>query len=344
MPRAKSQAKPIVVGGRTYHPEFPPSEQDDVERVTKRFKNMTNDQAAAVNITEEELRNFANVFPRLYQVARKNRGRLQAWREAHEDVIQGWDVADFFKTKEDDERDGTAPRKAGAPPEAVDELLRQRRADAVARIQQQQQQQQGDVSRDSSLYDISGGNSKPQTEPIESLESPAAPAAPAVEAQAEAEGSKMASPAQNNDTIDDTHNGLTNEFYEALGSVAAAGFQLQEELSNAAAADKREYYEHELANFTKKLDTAARQAQARRGATLPAGPVNNGQQNGSSSSSAATGTPSGSARVLRNNRKRGHNLALDEEAAGEVDKSGEKEGRALRSKRAQRDERAQRRK
>ncbi|KAK4119347.1 hypothetical protein N657DRAFT_684551 [Parathielavia appendiculata] len=143
MPRAKSKAKAVVMYGRTYHPEFPPSEQDDVEKITKRFKTMTNSEAAAVEITEEELRNFAKVFPRLYQVAPKNQGRPQAWKEARQDDIQGWEVGDFFKTKQDDERDGTIPRKAGAPPEAVEQLKRQGELGAAARKRSPGQQQQG---------------------------------------------------------------------------------------------------------------------------------------------------------------------------------------------------------
>jgi hypothetical protein len=146
--RAKAKAKAIEVDGRTYHPEFPPSEQNDVEKVTKRFKKMTPDQAAAVEITEEELRNFAKVYRRLYQVPPTSRDRLKAWAKSHENEHQGWDVGDFFKSKEDDEKDDTVPADAGPPQAAIDEFKRLCEAEAAAPKPRDRQQQRKSGAND----------------------------------------------------------------------------------------------------------------------------------------------------------------------------------------------------
>lgn len=144
MGRAKANTKAVVVDGRTYHPDFPASEQGDVEHITKKkFKGMTPAACANVTITKEELQNFAKVYPRLHQVGKKNQARFKAWKRAHEDEIRGWDMGDFFKTKEEDEKDGTVPRKAGAPPEAVEECKRQRADEAAERKKAREEKQRG---------------------------------------------------------------------------------------------------------------------------------------------------------------------------------------------------------
>src|SRR5690349_17122718 len=107
MGRAKANATAVEVDGRIYHPDFPASEQDDVAHITKKkFKGMTPAACANVTITEEELQNFIKVYPRLHQVGKKNQARFMAWKKKHEAEIRGWDIGDFFRTKEEDERDG----------------------------------------------------------------------------------------------------------------------------------------------------------------------------------------------------------------------------------------------
>ncbi|KAK4156796.1 hypothetical protein C8A00DRAFT_30347 [Chaetomidium leptoderma] len=120
---ARSKAKAVQIDGRTYHPERPRSEQDDVRRITGKFKSVTPARAAEVEITEEELRNFAKVYLRLYKVPKKTQDRLAAWREGNQDEIQGWDVGDFFTAKDDDDDDQGGPGPFEA---ALQELEEQR--------------------------------------------------------------------------------------------------------------------------------------------------------------------------------------------------------------------------
>jgi hypothetical protein len=148
MGRAKSKAPTVVVEGRTYHPTFPPSEQNDVELLTKyRFGNMTPAQAGNVAITKEEMLNFIKVYPRLYQVGKKTRDRLAAWANKHRDEIAGWGIDAFFKTKEEDERDDTIPRNPGPPPEEGENSTQQRARPAAGK-QARGQKRGGRVSRD----------------------------------------------------------------------------------------------------------------------------------------------------------------------------------------------------
>ncbi|KAJ4302519.1 hypothetical protein N0V88_002668 [Collariella sp. IMI 366227] len=103
----------VEINGREYRRSSPPSEQPDVLIVTRRLGRGT--AKVEVRISEDELRHFARVFPRLYQVAKKSRDRLLAWKGAHLQEVQNWDLGGFFNTKEDDKNAGSEPRKAGIP-------------------------------------------------------------------------------------------------------------------------------------------------------------------------------------------------------------------------------------
>ncbi len=47
-------------------------------------------EAARVHFTQEELRNFARVYPRLYDVPTVSRGRLEGWRDSHPQAVRDW--------------------------------------------------------------------------------------------------------------------------------------------------------------------------------------------------------------------------------------------------------------
>ncbi len=128
---------------------MPPSEQDDVLTVTRKLKNMTPVEAAKVEITEDELRNFSRVYPRLYQVARKNHNRLTEWGNRHQREVRAWDLGGFFTAREDEEEDFVL-RKPGCPEGAIEKLRHQREQEAAEREsdeQQPQQQQKPSVRR-----------------------------------------------------------------------------------------------------------------------------------------------------------------------------------------------------
>lgn len=118
--RAKGETKKITFNGRLYRPNVPPSEQPDVLTITKRFKNLKPAEAAAVRITQEELRNFAIVWRRLYQVPTVTRARLEAWRQGNQDEIRNWDLGGFFNTEKEDEEQGIKIEKPGCPSEIRD--------------------------------------------------------------------------------------------------------------------------------------------------------------------------------------------------------------------------------
>ncbi|SPQ19172.1 6397b34d-4f29-41a2-a180-103d78c3d33c [Thermothielavioides terrestris] len=115
------RGRPVVVNGRTYHRTVPPSEQDDVRTVTRRLTPRANTDfdVTAVNFTEEELRHFSFVYPRLYQVPDTNRGRLEQWIALHEDEVRSWDLGGFLTTREQDQQRGYEPRQPGIPPAAA---------------------------------------------------------------------------------------------------------------------------------------------------------------------------------------------------------------------------------
>lgn len=131
----------VTFRGRAYRPAMPPSEQDDVLTVTRKLKNMTPVAAATVEITEDELRNFSRVYPRLYQVAPKNRNRLAEWGNRHEREVFEWDLDGFFTAKEDEE-EGFVLRKPGCPEGVAEKVKRQREAKAADRQSDEQQPQQ----------------------------------------------------------------------------------------------------------------------------------------------------------------------------------------------------------
>ena len=110
----------VIFNDRKYYPQFPPSEQIDALTITSKWPRLGLDEAAKVSISETELRNYAQIFPRLYQVPEKSQARLRAWMERNEETTQGWDVGDFFKTPDDDARDHTIPRNQGCPDEAME--------------------------------------------------------------------------------------------------------------------------------------------------------------------------------------------------------------------------------
>ncbi|KAK4039371.1 hypothetical protein C8A01DRAFT_36669 [Parachaetomium inaequale] len=257
--RAKAKAKAVKVGGRTYHPEFPPSEQNDVEKITKRFKNKTPDQAADVAITEEELRNFAKVYRRLYQVARTNQDRLKAWAERHANEIQGWDVGDFFKSKEHDERDGSVPVDAGPPKEAFDELERLREADKEAanpkprgrqlRRRSGAQDDEGNEGHSENGADSErhrkGDDSKGQsTAAAQKKHTPSSAAGPMLRSRFTLGDKKTVDPAE--------------ELEAVIRSIQDVSSDLTH-LSNAA--DERDAYKKSLSDLAQQLDTGLEHAQ-----------------------------------------------------------------------------------
>ncbi|KAH6628198.1 hypothetical protein F5144DRAFT_604393 [Chaetomium tenue] len=103
-------------------------------------------------MTEDELRNFTLIYPRLYQVAKLSQARIRAWALYNKDVIKHWDVGDFFKTKAADIRDGTEPRNAGCPPEVMD--MWKNRKDNVEELDECLSAIQAAASR---LESLSGG-------------------------------------------------------------------------------------------------------------------------------------------------------------------------------------------
>ncbi|KAK3897479.1 hypothetical protein C8A05DRAFT_38969 [Staphylotrichum tortipilum] len=100
--RVRNDFPAVLINGRTYRLGAPPSEQDDVLALTRRLVNKTPAEAAQVVITEAELRRFGLVYIRLRQVPWKNRARLEAWRDAHPQEVQAWQLAGFFNRPEDE--------------------------------------------------------------------------------------------------------------------------------------------------------------------------------------------------------------------------------------------------
>lgn len=115
--RERSDFRPVQINGRTYRLGAPPSEQDDVLALTRKFVNKTGAEAAQVVLTEAELQGFALVYGRLTQVPRRTRSRLEAWREAHPQEVQNWRLGGFFNGPQD-EAPGFVLRKPGLPPGA----------------------------------------------------------------------------------------------------------------------------------------------------------------------------------------------------------------------------------
>lgn len=122
--RAKSEENKVTVNGRPYYPDLPPSEQDDVLLITRRFGKAN--KAADVEIDESELRNFAIVYSRLYLVPPTSRKRLEAWKVAHPEEVEDWELDGFFNSEKDEKKKKFVPRKPGCPQEAVEELERRR--------------------------------------------------------------------------------------------------------------------------------------------------------------------------------------------------------------------------
>ena len=120
---------------------MPPSEQDDVLTVTRKLTKMSPVKAATVEITEDELRNFSRVFPRLYQVAKTSRERLAEWGNRHQREVRDWDLSGFFTAREDEEEDFVL-RKPGCPEGAIEKHRRQREEEAGDRESDEQQPQQ----------------------------------------------------------------------------------------------------------------------------------------------------------------------------------------------------------
>lgn len=110
----------VIFNDRKYHPQISPSEQLDALTMTRKWLRLGPDEAARVSISETELRNYAQIYPRLYRVPEKTQARLRAWMNRNEETIQGWDIGDFFKTLADDARDHTEPRNNGCPDEVME--------------------------------------------------------------------------------------------------------------------------------------------------------------------------------------------------------------------------------
>jgi hypothetical protein len=110
----------VIFNGRKYYPQIQSSEQIDALKVTAKWTRLGLDEAAKVSISETELRNYAQIYPRLYQVPRQTQARLRAWMDRNEEAIQDWDLGDFFKTVDDDARDDTEPRNPGCPDEVME--------------------------------------------------------------------------------------------------------------------------------------------------------------------------------------------------------------------------------
>ncbi|EAQ89516.1 hypothetical protein CHGG_06135 [Chaetomium globosum CBS 148.51] len=115
-------ADEVIFNDRKYHPQYPPSEQFDVLTITQALFKLgrKKDTSTDTKINEASLRNFAAIYPRLYQVPHKSQARFRAWMSENEETIRGWDVGDFFKTPADDARDRTKPREPGCPVEVME--------------------------------------------------------------------------------------------------------------------------------------------------------------------------------------------------------------------------------
>ncbi|KAH6854784.1 hypothetical protein B0I37DRAFT_336882 [Chaetomium sp. MPI-CAGE-AT-0009] len=114
----RERAEKIFWKGRTYYPLLPPCMQPDAVKITTgRLWGREPDDAV---INETELREFAQIFPRLYQVGGRSQARIRAWVDHNKDTIWGWDLGDFLKTPAADARDGTKPRRPGCPEEVME--------------------------------------------------------------------------------------------------------------------------------------------------------------------------------------------------------------------------------
>lgn len=91
-----------------------PSEQKYVRELNAKLRN----DGVEARIDRDELRRFATVYPRLYQLPPRSRARLEAWRSANWAGISPWDVDHFWCTAEEDAHFGRQVRAPGIPEEA----------------------------------------------------------------------------------------------------------------------------------------------------------------------------------------------------------------------------------
>ncbi|KAK4136884.1 hypothetical protein BT67DRAFT_432622 [Trichocladium antarcticum] len=131
--------------GRVYLVGSPPSEQPVVLAVTRKFRG--DPPIAAVIIVEDEIHGFATVYPRLYIVPTKTRGRLAEWKTANKDLVARWAGQQFWNSKTQDRALGLEFTKgsiraipegastAGAEDDAEDDVEAGTEDDAVSKPQ-----------------------------------------------------------------------------------------------------------------------------------------------------------------------------------------------------------------
>jgi hypothetical protein len=82
---------------------------------------------------------FADVYPRLYQVAKISQARLEAWRDRNQSSDQDWnrDLGGFFNSEAADRAAGIVPRKPEYYKQATDSTDLDRQQDIqAARVSQ----------------------------------------------------------------------------------------------------------------------------------------------------------------------------------------------------------------
>ncbi|GAB1311544.1 hypothetical protein MFIFM68171_01754 [Madurella fahalii] len=101
------------LGNLTYRDDRPASEQKYVRDLNLKLR-----VDSCAEVSENELRRFVTVYPRLYQVPTTSQQRLETWRQANWEAVKLWDADGFWNTTDEDDRLGLQPRLPGIPPEA----------------------------------------------------------------------------------------------------------------------------------------------------------------------------------------------------------------------------------
>ncbi|KAK0664473.1 hypothetical protein QBC41DRAFT_367866 [Cercophora samala] len=120
-PVPTSQAARKVHNGIEYLYGFPNSEQVFVLNLNAKTRMFARLNAWG-DLSRAEFREYISIYPRLYQVARTSRDRIQKWLDVGNNRanFESWGPAfrAFLRTQEEDQRTNTQVRKPGIPPQA----------------------------------------------------------------------------------------------------------------------------------------------------------------------------------------------------------------------------------
>ncbi|KAK4199829.1 hypothetical protein QBC40DRAFT_328031 [Triangularia verruculosa] len=116
------QAAKKVFKGTKYCYGFPNSEQPVVLNINSKLRNFERTKLWG-ETSRAEWRDYISIYPRLYQVAKKSRERIEHWLRIgnNRTVFDEWGPAfrAFLRTEQQDHAMNTHVRKPGIPPEAT---------------------------------------------------------------------------------------------------------------------------------------------------------------------------------------------------------------------------------